>query len=376
MNNVVKIVKSEVLSDNWYILRKVTFDVQYKNGEVKTHSREAYDRGNGATILLYNKQQQTVVLTRQFRLPTVINGNETGIDTGGRCGSSNTCSNGAINPTLCTVNSNGQCINGMTNPPVCTTGGAALCSDSLDNNGDGKIDVLDSNCHISGVLTGTYVPTHYSESFPPTTFTLLTYNPSVYNGTWGRTTDGTSGTWGTGAGSGTWVTTTGIGGTGIVTWTGTGNGTGTWTSATGSGTWSNGLGTGGAGTGTWTNLILGQTATPPNDAIVRYHEGIETVFTRQILANPIYTNTYGYREGNDLMTFAWDLSDQFARKFGYVNKNGKEIRVSYPDIAAYQLQLIGNELTVYEYYDNKIVDVRNITTVFKNASNYEYYFTK
>jgi nudix-type nucleoside diphosphatase (YffH/AdpP family) len=79
MNNVVKILKSEVLSDNWYTLRKITFDVHHKNGEVKTLSREAYDRGNGATILLYNKKQQTVVLTRQFRLPTFINGNESGM---------------------------------------------------------------------------------------------------------------------------------------------------------------------------------------------------------------------------------------------------------------------------------------------------------
>lgn len=79
MNNAVKIIKSEVLSDNWYTLRKVTFDVHYKNGTVKTLSREAYDRGNGATILLYNKQQQTIVLTRQFRMPTFINGNESGM---------------------------------------------------------------------------------------------------------------------------------------------------------------------------------------------------------------------------------------------------------------------------------------------------------
>jgi GDP-mannose pyrophosphatase NudK len=75
----VKIIKSEVLSDNWYTLRKITFDVYLKNGEIKTHNREAYDRGNGATILLYNKKQQTVVLTRQFRLPTFINGNESGM---------------------------------------------------------------------------------------------------------------------------------------------------------------------------------------------------------------------------------------------------------------------------------------------------------
>ena len=79
MTNGVNIIKSEVLSDNWYTLRKFTFDMHYKNGKVKTLNREAYDRGNGATILLYNKQQQTVVLTRQFRLPTFVNGNESGM---------------------------------------------------------------------------------------------------------------------------------------------------------------------------------------------------------------------------------------------------------------------------------------------------------
>ena len=78
MNNNIKIIKTEVLSDNWYVLRKVTYEYTHKSGEVKTHSRETYDRGNGATILLYNKQQQTVVLTRQFRLPTFVNGNESG----------------------------------------------------------------------------------------------------------------------------------------------------------------------------------------------------------------------------------------------------------------------------------------------------------
>ena len=58
------------------------------------------------------------------------------------------------------------------------------------------------------------------------------------------------------------------------------------------------------------------------------------------------------------------------------NENGKEIRVSFPDVAAYQLQLVGNKLTVYEYYNNKVVDVQNVTTTFKNISNYEYYFKK
>lgn len=79
MIDSVQITKSEVLSDNWYTLRKFTYDARYKNGVKKTLTREAYDRGNGATILLYNKMNQTVVLTRQFRLPTFVNGNETGM---------------------------------------------------------------------------------------------------------------------------------------------------------------------------------------------------------------------------------------------------------------------------------------------------------
>jgi nudix-type nucleoside diphosphatase (YffH/AdpP family) len=75
----VKILKNEVLSDNWYTLRKVTFKYQLNNGKWQEQSREAYDRGNGATILLYNKIQKTVILTRQFRLPTFINGNPSGM---------------------------------------------------------------------------------------------------------------------------------------------------------------------------------------------------------------------------------------------------------------------------------------------------------
>jgi len=75
----VKIKTTEVLSDNWYVLNKVTYDIQQPNGTWETQVREAYDRGNGATILLYNKEQQTVVLTKQFRLPTYVNGNESGM---------------------------------------------------------------------------------------------------------------------------------------------------------------------------------------------------------------------------------------------------------------------------------------------------------
>jgi GDP-mannose pyrophosphatase NudK len=78
MNNKIRNVKTEVLSDNWYTLRKVTFEYQHKNGTWETMYREAYDRGNGATILLYNKADQSIILTRQFRMPTYLNGNEDG----------------------------------------------------------------------------------------------------------------------------------------------------------------------------------------------------------------------------------------------------------------------------------------------------------
>jgi GDP-mannose pyrophosphatase NudK len=79
MSERARILKKEILSDNWYILRKITYEYQHKNGEWLTQIREAYDRGNGATILLYNKQNNTIILTRQFRLPTFINGNESGM---------------------------------------------------------------------------------------------------------------------------------------------------------------------------------------------------------------------------------------------------------------------------------------------------------
>jgi nudix-type nucleoside diphosphatase (YffH/AdpP family) len=79
MINNVKILKTETLSDNWYILRKITYEYVKKDGSIQIQNREAYDRGNGATILLYNKAQKTVILTRQFRLPTFVNGNESGM---------------------------------------------------------------------------------------------------------------------------------------------------------------------------------------------------------------------------------------------------------------------------------------------------------
>ena len=75
----VKIIDTKILSNNWYVLKKITYEYSKKDGTKIIQSREAYDRGNGATILLYNKEQKTVILTSQFRLPTFVNGNETGM---------------------------------------------------------------------------------------------------------------------------------------------------------------------------------------------------------------------------------------------------------------------------------------------------------
>lgn len=79
MNERIRLHEPVVLSANWYTLRKFTFEYQRKNGAWETQSREAYDRGNGATILLHNPATGTVILTRQFRLPTFVNGNPTGM---------------------------------------------------------------------------------------------------------------------------------------------------------------------------------------------------------------------------------------------------------------------------------------------------------
>ena len=75
----VRIIDTELLSNNWYTLNKVTFDFQRRDGSWQRLSREAYDRGNGATLLLFNAERGTVILTRQFRLPTFVNGNANGM---------------------------------------------------------------------------------------------------------------------------------------------------------------------------------------------------------------------------------------------------------------------------------------------------------
>jgi GDP-mannose pyrophosphatase NudK len=78
-NNGVKILENKVLSDQFYILRRFTFERVERSGKRVTQVREVYDRGNGAAILLYNRAAKTVILTRQFRMPTFVNGNPTGM---------------------------------------------------------------------------------------------------------------------------------------------------------------------------------------------------------------------------------------------------------------------------------------------------------
>ena len=78
-NGSIKNIRKTLLSDNWYTLNKFKFDYHKEDGTWETQEREAYDRGNGAAILLYNKVKGTVLLTKQFRMPTYVNGNDDGM---------------------------------------------------------------------------------------------------------------------------------------------------------------------------------------------------------------------------------------------------------------------------------------------------------
>ena len=69
----------DLLSNSWYVLRKISFELRRRDGRWQTLVREAYDRGDGAVLLLFNRSRQTVVLTRQFRLPAFFNGGGVGL---------------------------------------------------------------------------------------------------------------------------------------------------------------------------------------------------------------------------------------------------------------------------------------------------------
>ncbi|MDP9767608.1 GDP-mannose pyrophosphatase NudK [Kosakonia cowanii] len=79
MSLKIAVIKDKILSENYFVLRNITYDLTRQNGEVIRHKREVYDRGNGATILLYNREKQSVVLIRQFRIASWVNGNESGM---------------------------------------------------------------------------------------------------------------------------------------------------------------------------------------------------------------------------------------------------------------------------------------------------------
>ena len=70
----VRISCEELLSDNWYVLKKFSFDLRRRDGSWQPQTREVYERGNGAAILLYNRSQRTVLMTRQFRSPRTSTG--------------------------------------------------------------------------------------------------------------------------------------------------------------------------------------------------------------------------------------------------------------------------------------------------------------
>ena len=72
----VRIIDTIVLSDDWYVLKKTTFDFLRRDGTWQRQNRETYDRGNGATILLFDRARKTVILTRQFRFPAFVNGHD------------------------------------------------------------------------------------------------------------------------------------------------------------------------------------------------------------------------------------------------------------------------------------------------------------
>jgi nudix-type nucleoside diphosphatase (YffH/AdpP family) len=75
----IRIRTVKTLSDDWYILKKTTFDFLRRDGTWQTQNRETYDRGNGAAILLFNRSYGTVALTRQFRYPAYVNGSADGM---------------------------------------------------------------------------------------------------------------------------------------------------------------------------------------------------------------------------------------------------------------------------------------------------------
>ncbi len=73
-NERIRILEEHVLANDWFLLRKTTFESVRRDGRTQVVSRETYDRGNGSVLLLFNAARATVILTRQFRFPAFVNG--------------------------------------------------------------------------------------------------------------------------------------------------------------------------------------------------------------------------------------------------------------------------------------------------------------
>ena len=78
-NPDVRVTEVEVLASAWHVLRRTTLDYRTPSGRWETQQRETYDRGNGATVLLYDPVRRTVLLTRQFRYPVYVNDHPDGM---------------------------------------------------------------------------------------------------------------------------------------------------------------------------------------------------------------------------------------------------------------------------------------------------------
>jgi nudix-type nucleoside diphosphatase (YffH/AdpP family) len=69
----------ELVAAAWHVLRSTRYRVRGPDGTWEERRAETYDRGNGATILLYDPDRRTVLLTRQFRYPVYVNGHPDGM---------------------------------------------------------------------------------------------------------------------------------------------------------------------------------------------------------------------------------------------------------------------------------------------------------
>jgi GDP-mannose pyrophosphatase NudK len=79
MTSAIRILEEKIIHKGWTLIKATTFELLRRDGAWQRQTRETYDRGNGATILLYQPKQGTVILTRQFRFPTFVNGNADGM---------------------------------------------------------------------------------------------------------------------------------------------------------------------------------------------------------------------------------------------------------------------------------------------------------